>query len=99
MNQPKAAKPPRFSLGQVVATPGALAALEEAGQMPHEFLVRHMTGDWGSELSEEDVQENEFSLEHGLRLLSAYRTAKGEKFWVITEADRSATTLLLPSEY
>lgn len=89
---------PRFRLGQVVATPGALAALEEAGQTPHEFLARHAVGDWG-EIPPEDVAENEFSLEHGLRLLSAYRTAKHEKIWLITEADRSATTVLLPSEY
>jgi hypothetical protein len=99
MNQPLAAKPPRFSLGQVVATPGALAALAEAEQTPYEFLARHVAGDWGEELPAEDAQENEFSLERGLRLVSAYRTAKNEKIWVITEWDRSVTTLLLPAEY
>ena len=57
-----------------------------------------MSCDWG-EVSEEDVQENEFSLKEGFRLLSAYRTGKGQKLWIITEADRSATTILLPSEY
>jgi hypothetical protein len=57
-----------------------------------------MYPDWG-ELSDEDVQENELSLREGFRLLSAYRTAKGQKIWIITEADRSATTILLPSEY
>ena len=87
-----------FELGTVVATPGALKALEEAGQTPLEFLARHWAGDWG-ELSDFDVQENELALEEGFRLLSSYRTAKGDKIWVITEADRSVTTLLLPSEY
>jgi len=89
---------PQFSLGQVVATPGALNALEEANQMPHEFLARHVSCDWG-DLSPEDVQENALSLMQGFRLLSAYTTSKGEKIWIITEADRSITTLLLPSEY
>jgi hypothetical protein len=88
----------RFKLGQIVATPGALTALEEAGQTPWEFLHRHQAGDWGN-LCSEDKQENELSLREGFRLLSAYRTAKGIKLWVITEADRSATTILLPEEY
>lgn len=91
-------KQPLFPLGQVVATPGALAALQKAGQGPHDFLSQHMCGEWG-DLSDEDRRENETSLEHGFRLLSSYRTAAGEKVWVITEADRSATTLLLPEEY
>jgi len=90
---------PLFSLGQIVATPGALAALEKAGQTPLEFLARHVRGDWG-ELSEEDRNENQFSLERGFRLLSSYRTNAGDtKLWVITEADRTATTILLPEEY
>jgi hypothetical protein len=89
----------RFALGQTFITPGAEEALLIAGQTEIEFLRRHMSCDWGSELSEEDVQENELSLEEGFRLLSAYRTAKGQKLWIITEADRSATTILLPSEY
>jgi hypothetical protein len=88
----------KFNLGQTVATPGALRALEEAGQNPIEFLARHQRGDWG-DLCQEDRRENEFSLKHGFRLLSAYLTAKGVKLWVITEADRSATTILLPEEY
>jgi len=87
-----------FDLGQIVATPGALAALAEAHQTPEEFLARHQRGDWG-EVSQEDYQENELSAERGFRLLSVYRTAKGVQLWVITEADRSATTLLLPEEY
>src|SRR5713101_6306631 len=79
-----------FGLGQIVATPGALLALEKAGQSPGEFLARHHSGDWG-DLKEEDRQENARSLEHGFRLLSTYKTVAGEKLWVITEADRSVT--------
>jgi hypothetical protein len=89
---------PTFPLGQVVATPGALSALAEAGQTPLEFIARHATGDWG-DLGEEDRRENERSLRDGCRLLSAYRLQDGTKIWVITEADRSSTTLLLPEEY
>ena len=88
----------RFPVGQIVATPGALAALEEAADNPALFLRRHVTGDWG-EVDEHDRHENEFSVEHGFRLLSAYTLSNGIKLWIITEADRSATTLLLPSEY
>jgi hypothetical protein len=88
----------RFALGQTFITPGAQEALEVSGETPIQFLRRHLSADWG-ELSEEDVQENELSLREGFRLLSAYRTGKGQKIWIITEADRSATTILLPSEY
>jgi hypothetical protein len=88
----------RFRLGQVVATPGALMALEEAGQSPQEFLDRHISGDWG-EVGSEDWEENELSLKKNFRLLSAYTLSTGTKIWIITEADRSATTLLLPDEY
>ncbi len=89
---------PKFSLGRIVATPGALQALEEANQNPFEFLERHQAGDWG-ELCEDDKRENEFSVTNGFRLLSAYRTLHDVKVWIITEADRSVTTLLLPHEY
>ena len=89
---------PLFSLGQIVATPGALAALEKARQPPQEFLLRHVRGEWG-DLCEEDRRENEFSLERGFRLFSSYRTNAGTKLYVITEADRSVTTILLPEEY
>jgi pilus assembly protein CpaF len=68
---------PLFNLGQLVATPGALAALEKAGQNAMEFLARHVTGDWG-EIPEEDKKENQFSLEKGFRLMSSYRTTAGE---------------------
>jgi hypothetical protein len=88
----------RFPLGQIVATLGALAALQEAGDNPASFLARHVTGDWG-DLDEEDRRGNELSVVHGFRLLSAYTLSTGTKLWIITEADRSATTLLLPSEY
>ena len=87
-----------FSLGRILATPGALEALEHAGQGGHEFLTRHAHGDWG-QIEEEDRRENELSLRAGFRLLSAYRLSTGERLWVISEADRSATTLLLPEEY
>jgi hypothetical protein len=91
-------RPPRFPLGRLVATPGALQALAEAGQSPMDFVERHQAGDWG-ELGEEDRQENEYSLQHGFRILSAYRTTNNVRIWIITEADRSATTVLLPEEY
>ena len=82
----------------MVATPGALAALAEAEQSPAFFIDRHVTGDWG-ELDGEDRRANDDALLHGDRLLSAYRTLKGEKIWIITEADRSSTCILLPDEY
>ena len=92
-------KSPLFPLGRVVATPGALAALEKAGQQPQDVLARHVHGDWG-DLCDEDRNENRLSLERGFRLLSSYRTCTGDtKVWVITEADRSVTTILLPEEY
>ena len=89
---------PLFPLGHIVATPGALAALERAKQPPTRFLARHAIGDWG-ELEPTDVAENEFSVVRGFRSLSSYQTDAGEKLWIITEADQSATTLLLPEEY
>jgi hypothetical protein len=88
----------RFGLGALVSTPGALAAVRDAGQSPADFLRRHAKGDWG-DIDGHDVKQNEIALRDGGRLLSAYSTRKGETVWVITEADRSATTLLLPSEY
>lgn len=94
---------PKFSLGQILSTPGALEALENAGESASEFLQRHAQGDWG-EICEEDRQANDRALFDGSRLLSAYRTALGEKLWLITEAvddsgNRAATTILLPAEY
>ena len=87
-----------FPLGRVLASPGVLLALEKAGQQPQEFLDRHASGDWG-EVDSHDAEENEISLQNGLRLLSSYTTVTGDRLWIITEADRSATTLLLPEEY
>lgn len=89
---------PRFELGQLVATPGALDALQAAKQSPIALLSRHVRGDWG-EVPPEDAQENELSVREGFRVLSAYTLSTGVKVWVITEADRSATTILLPEEY
>jgi hypothetical protein len=89
---------PKFPLGRIVGTPGALRALERTGQTPIEFLKHHILGDWG-DLDEHDRQENELSLKTDLRLLSAYMLTDGTRIWIITEADRSATTLLLPEEY
>ena len=89
---------PLFPLGQVVATPGALAALERAKQAPTCFLARHAIGDWG-ELEPTDVAENQYSVAHGFRLLSSYQTDAGKMLWIITGANRSAPTLLLPEGY
>jgi hypothetical protein len=88
----------RFNPGQVVATPGALAAIGVSGESLFDYLTRHLSGDWG-DVNAEDAQENELSLKHSWRLLSAYTLKSGTKIWVITEADRSSTCLLLPEEY
>jgi len=87
-----------FSLGRIVATPGALRAMEATGSSASEFLVRHALGDWG-DLCDEDRQANDEAIADDLRILSAYRLNDGTKIWIITEADRSATTVLLPEEY
>ncbi len=84
---------PKFPLGQVVATPGALAALQTTGESPLTFLKRHVAGDWG-ELDKDDAAENEFSLTRQLRLLSANTLSNGTRIWIITEADCSVTTIL-----
>jgi len=100
---PNETKSPLFDLGQIVATPGALEALQDAGQQPHEFLIRHVMGDWG-DLDAEDKSLNDAAVIDGSRILSAYQTTKRERIWIITEAAddqgyRSSSTLLLPSEY
>ena len=89
---------PLFPYGRTVATPGALAALRLAGVAPESLLDRHIRGDWG-ELCEDDRRMNAEALPSGGRLLSAYALPDGTRVWIITEADRSATTLLLPHEY
>jgi uncharacterized protein YdcH (DUF465 family) len=87
---------PLFELGRVVSAPGALDALTEVDIAA--ALYSHQRGDWG-DVCREDWEENELALREGFRLFSVYHTADGTKFWVITEADRSATTLQLPSDY
>ena len=87
-----------LELGRVVVTPGAMAALREAGVVPWELLARHARGDWG-EVPPEDARENELSLKHGFRVLSSYPLSTGETLWILTEGDRSSTCLLKPSEY
>lgn len=90
-------KRPLFDLGRIVATPGALRLFEEKGADPLLFLSRHITGDW-SEMSEDDQEANRHGVLEGSRVFSAYSVC-GVKVWIITEADRSATTFLLPDEY
>lgn len=90
--------PRPFPLGKTVATPAALAVIEQAAQSPLDFLQRHARCDWG-EVDSGDRELNDLALDDGTRLLSAYRTAKDARLWIITEADRSATTILLPEEY
>jgi hypothetical protein len=88
----------RFPLGETYITPGAEEALIIAGQTAIEFLRLHMSCDFGS-LSDEDIKENELSVREGFRILSSYRTTSGTRIWIITEADRSSTTIFLPAEY
>jgi hypothetical protein len=94
---------PLFTSGQVLATPGVLEALGQAGQTASVFLDRHLAGDWGT-VSADDMAANDDALRDGSRLLSAYRLATGVKIWIITEATddhglRVSTTVLLPDEY
>jgi hypothetical protein len=84
-------------LGKVVATPGALNLLRKSGRHPFDYLARHATGDWG-DLCAFDRRQNEIALREGLRVLSSYDVL-AERVWIITEADRSITTILLPEEY
>jgi hypothetical protein len=94
---------PLFKLGQVLATPGAIEALENAHQSLWEFVSRHVSGDFGV-VSAEDTEANHLSIQDGSRILSAYLLNTGEKVWIITEAEdnqgnRACSTCLLPSEY
>lgn len=91
------ANKPLFPLGQVVATPAVLEHLKNTGMHPFILLARHQFGDWGI-VPKEDAQANRDALKYGNRILSSYDVA-GETVWIITEADRSSTTLLFPSEY
>ncbi len=92
------ATPLLFPLGHIVATPPALSVLQTHGIQPVTLLQRHVIGDWG-DLDPEDVQANTDALAHGWRLFSSYAIADGVKVWIITEADRSVTTLLMPDDY
>ncbi len=107
MTTQDAPRRPRFALGQVVATPGALALLDRARVSPLSVLARHLRGDWGA-VDAHDASLNELAVLAGSRILSSYEvrdesaetsSAAAERLWFITEADRSVTTLLLPSEY
>ena len=88
----------KFELGKCLATPGALNLMEREGMSFAELLGRHVSGDWGT-LDREDIAANNAALRHGARIFSSYVLPSGAKVWCITEADRSTTTLLLPSEY
>jgi hypothetical protein len=88
---------PRFRVGWILITPGALVALVEAKENPRAFVYRHIEGDWG-DVGSSDWAANEAALRAGERLLSVYHTRQGRKLWVITEGNRYATTILLPEE-
>jgi hypothetical protein len=88
----------KFSPGQLVATPAALKALEDAGQSALSFISRHVRGDYG-DMDVHDCRANDLAIKEGARVFSSYLTLKGTKIWCITEADRSSTCLLLPEEY
>jgi len=88
---------PRFKLGRIFATPAAVDALDRTATSLVDLLIRHMRGDWG-DLPEPDRQQNELALASGARLLSSYPVGTA-RIWIVTEADRSSTTLLLPDEY
>jgi hypothetical protein len=92
----KAKKEPKFNLGNLFITPNAQKRLSHVETF--RALHRHAVGDWG-EVTEGDREENELSLREGFRIVSVYHSKEGEKFWIITEADRSATTVLMPEDY
>ena len=89
---------PRFRLGKLVATPGALRLLEQHKAEPFDFILRHVGGDFGA-LDADDAAANETAVKTGLRILSNYPIAGDQRLWIITEADRTVTTLLLPDEW
>ncbi|MCP5244804.1 MAG: hypothetical protein H6937_02090 [Burkholderiales bacterium] len=94
----KGNSPPLFPLGKVVATPNALDALDRAAVNSVDLIRRHQHGDWGN-VPPSDAEENDRSVEQGFRILSSYPLSEDQNIWIITEADRSATTLLLPEDY
>lgn len=87
-----------FPPGQMVATPDALAAFQEAGEQVGTYLLRHLTGDWG-DMSEGDKKLNDQAVTEGEQIMSVYHLRTAVKFYIITECDRSVTTALLPEEY
>ena len=89
---------PRFTLGVLVATPGAIAVMDRTGMTADILLRRHQAGEWG-DVPPEDAQENEFAIGRELRILSSYNANDADRLWILTEADRSATTILTPDEY
>lgn len=89
---------PVFNLGRIVITPGAIVALQRSGENGSEFLARHERGDWGI-VCPGDQERNNQSLKEGERLVSSYSLKSGTEMWIITEADRKVTTILLPEEY
>jgi hypothetical protein len=98
MNQRTTSNGLLFPLGDLVATPGALKVLEKNRILPLRLISRHMKGDWG-DVPPDDAAANTDALHNGARLLSNYTLPDRARIWIITEADRSATTLLLPDEY
>ncbi|WP_230949456.1 hypothetical protein [Burkholderia stagnalis] len=88
---------PLFTLGKIVATRAVLTHLEHEGILADTYLNRHACGDWG-DLTPNDTETNRLAVIHGARIFSSYEIA-GKRVWIITEADRSSTTLLFPSEY
>lgn len=87
-----------FQPGQIVSTPNALAVMTVAGYRPSDLLARHLSGDWG-DIEDEDIAVNALALDQGGQLFSAYQIEAETTIWIITEADRSVTTFLLPEEY
>ena len=87
-----------FKTGRLLATPGAESATKDAGIGLGTLLERHMSGDWG-DVCEEDAETTQAALDHGSRLMSVYKLSTGKEVWIITEADRSSTTFLMPDEY
>ena len=89
---------PLFETGQILGTPGVIDAFRRNNEEFSVYLERHTSGDYGT-IEEEDKKENEISIKKGFRILSSYTLKDGAKFWIITEADRTVTTFLLPDEY
>ena len=89
---------PLFPLGKLVATRGAVELLQKHEHSPFDFVSRQWQGDWG-DIDQENVKANQIALRHGNRLMSSYRLNEADKLWIITEADRTITTLLLPEDY